>query len=159
MSIEPVVAKLREEIEANSRTKTKFFKWLERVHRDWHHCEFPFGIGPFGGMSIGFLSLHHELLQAYVARFDPKLKPGPMAKTDPAYPEKIDAYTDVVQFSRELEAWHNRVHRSMGGKFLDPRKNIYMRKFWQFQKFIDEKFLNWLEANKQNYEDLDHTRV
>jgi hypothetical protein len=102
------------------------------------------------------------VLAVYAATFDPKLTPGTMAKTSPPYRPVIDQATDAIQFSNAIEGWHNLVHRNTkryGAAFSDPRKNIYMRRFWQFHTFIDGKFQAWLVAQSETYDALDHTAV
>ncbi len=154
MVIEPVVVDLRKTLDTmSSGAKKKFLDAFGKVHMRWHMTR------TFKGSPIGFLSFHHEVVTVYVNKYAPQLAPGPMANPNPPYPAWIDSLTETVQFSNSLEGWHNTVHRTIGGAFADPTKNIYMKRFWQFHKFIDEKFQNWLQARNTTYDDVDHTEV
>src|SRR5713226_5604758 len=163
MAIEQVVTKLRAKLASISGgTKKQFLDGFKTIHNAWHMAEMNKGVGTFGGQPIGFLSFHHEVVSVYVSKFAPGLAPGPMAKTSPPYRPHIDGAPDAVQFSIAIEGWHNLVHRNVkkyGTAFGDPKKNIYLPRFWQFHKFINEKFQGWLQAHQQSYEDLDHTAV
>ncbi len=163
MAIEPVITKLRAKLGSISGgTKKHFLDSFKTIHNSWHMAEMNKGVGTFGGEAIGFLSFHHEVVSVYVAKFAPGLVPGPMAKTSPPYRLRIDGANDAAQFSSEIEGWHNLVHRNTkkyGGAFADPKKNIYLLRFWQFHKFIDEKFQGWLQAHQESYTDVDHSAV
>jgi hypothetical protein len=163
MAIEPVVTNLRTKLASISGgAKKHFLDGFKTIHNAWHMAEMNKGVGTFGGQPIGFLSFHHEVLSVYVAKFAPKLRPGPMAKTSPPYRQRIDGAHDAPQFSSEIEGWHNLVHRNVkkyGAAFADPKKNIYLTRFWQFHKLIDEKFQTWLQAHQQDYNDVDHVVV
>ena len=39
----------------------------------------------------------------------------------------------------------------------NQQKNIYMSRFWNFHKFIENKFLSWLSKNNIDYNDIDHS--
>ena len=102
------------------------------------------------------------MLSVYVAKFKPGLSPGPMAHTSPPYRPVIGTAPDAPHFSSDIEGWHNMVHRNTakyGVDFADPKKNIYMPRFWQFHTFIDRKFKTWLGAHGQTYDSVDHTVV
>jgi hypothetical protein len=161
--IEPVVDNLRQELQSISNgTKTKFLGRFATIHSKWHMDEMMTGSGTFRGSAIGFLSFHHEVLTVYISKFDTSLTAGPMANTSPPYRPVIDSISKSVQFSNALEGWHNLVHRNTrkyGRNFSDPKKNIYMKRFWQFHKFIDDKFQSWLFNNQVTYDDMDHTLV
>lgn len=162
MAIEPVVSNLRNELNTIATTKTNFLKKFAKIHKDWHMSEMNTGTGLFKGSPIGFLSFHHEVLAVYESKFKPGLSPGPMAKTSPPYDTSIDNVHDAAHFSSDLEGWHNLVHRNTtkyGVNFSNPTKNIYMAKFWEFHKFIDGKFMDWLQSHSIKYEDVDHTQV
>jgi hypothetical protein len=163
MAIEPVVANLRAKLGAISGgTEKKYLDGFKSIHNKWHMAEMMSGTGTFGGRPIGFLSFHHEVLSVYVAKFKPSLAPGPMGHTSPPYRPLIDTAPDAPHFSSDIEGWHNMVHRNVqkyGAAFADPKKNIYLPRFWQFHKFIDEKLQSWLGANQQAYDDVDHTIV
>lgn len=161
--IEPVVTDLRERLQLiSNETKTKFLRKFATIHYKWHMDEMMTGSGTFGGSPIGFLSFHHEVLTVYISKFDTSLTAGPMANTSPPYRPVIDSILKSVEFSNALEGWHNLVHRNTrkyGRNFSDPKKNIYMERFWQFHKFINDKFQSWLTNNQLNYDDVDHTLV
>ena len=163
MVIEPVITELRQRLQLISNgTKTKFLDKFAAIHSKWHMDEMMTGSGTFGGSAIGFLSFHHEVLAVYISRFDISLTAGPMASTSPPYRPIIDSILKSVEFSNAIEGWHNLVHRNTrkyGQNFSDPKKNIYMIRFWQFHKFIDEKFQSWLTTNQLSYDDVDHTLV
>jgi hypothetical protein len=161
--IEPVVDNLRQELQLiTNGTKTKFLGRFATIHSKWHMDEMMTGSGTFRGSTNGFLSFHHEVLTVYISKFDTTLTAGPMANTSPPYRPVIDSISKSVQFSNALEGWHNLVHRNTrkyGRNFSDPKKNIYMKRFWQFHKFIDDKFQSWLSNNQLTYDDMDHTLV
>ena len=37
----------------------------------------------------------------------------------------------------------------------NQQKNIYMSRFWNFHKFIENKFLSWLSKNNIDYNDIE----
>ena len=101
------------------------------------------------------------MVTVYTAKFGPGLTVGAMAKPSPPYRTTVDANTDPLMFSHALEGWHNLVHRNSkyGVNFANPRKNIHMDRFWNFHKFIEDKFQSWLGVHSLNYDGLDHTKV
>ncbi|MBI3416220.1 MAG: hypothetical protein HY043_13070 [Verrucomicrobia bacterium] len=163
MATEPVITNLRTKLATISAgTEQQFLDSFKTIHNTWHMAEMMSGAGTFGGKPIGFLSFHHEVISVYIAKFKPGLAPGPMAKTSPPYKKVTDLAPDAQQFSNTIEGWHGRVHNNAakyGPDFADPKKNIYMPRFWQFHKFIDNKFQSWLAAHQQSYGDVDHTVV
>lgn len=163
MAIEPVLSDLRKELEKiSASTKANFLKKFAKIHNEWHMAEMNTGTGTFHGSPIGFLSFHHEVVAVYTTKYKADLSPGPMAKTSPPYKHKIDNALEATSFSSEIEGWHNLVHRNIkkyGANFANPTKNIYMDRFWQFHKFIDGRFENWLQSHSIKYEDVDHTQV
>ena len=163
MAIEIVITNLRAKLASISGgTEKQFLDGFKTIHNTWHMAEMNTGVGKFGGKAIGFLSFHHEVVDVYVAKFKPGLAPGPMAHTSPPYKTSIDQAPDAAHFSTEIEGWHNHVHRNIqkyGAAFADPRKNIYMLRFWQFHKFINNKLQKWLTAHGQTYNGVDHSVV
>ena len=163
MALEPVITSLRAKLAAISTgTEKKYLDSFKTIHNKWHMDEMNTGTGTFGGAAIGFLSFHHEVLSVYVARFKPGLVPGPMGQPLPPYRPAIDNAPDARRFSSDVEGWHNLVHRNVakyGADFADPKKNIYLPRFWQFHAFIDQKLQGWLGAHGQAYDALDHTLV
>ena len=163
MAIEPVISALRTKLASISGgTQKKYLDGFKSIHNKWHMAEMMTGTGTFSGKPIGFLSFHREVLSVYVDKFKPGLVPGSMAHTSPPYRPLIDTAPDAPHFSSDIEGWHNMVHRNAkkyGADFADPKKNIYMKRFWQFHKFIDQKFQTWLGAHQLNYDDVDHTIV
>lgn len=160
MAIEPVITNFRQKLQTiSSGTKTNFLKKFANIHNKWHMDEMMNGIGTFNGAPIGFLSFHHEVVTVYIPKYDPNITP--MANPSPPYKQSIDNITNPVMFSQSLEGWHNLVHRNpiYGANFGKPKKNIYMKIFWQFHKFIDNKFQSWLAKNNLNYDAIDHTQV
>ena len=163
MAIEPVITSLRTKLASISGgTERKYLDGFKSIHNKWHMAEMMTGTGTFVGKPIGFLSFHHEVLSVYVSKFKPALAPGTMAHTSPPYNPAINNATDAAQFSSSIEGWHNLVHRNVqkyGADFVDAKKNIYMPRFWQFHKFIDQTFQAWLVAHGLTYNDVDHTTV
>jgi hypothetical protein len=162
MTIEPVVVKLRNRLNSISTgSKNDFLKKFSVIHARWHHAEMMDGIGTFNGSTIGFLSFHHEVIRIYIGKFNQNLTAGSMAKPSPPYRKLIDSISDSLEFSHALEGWHGLVHMNpkYGPNFGNPTKNIYMPRFWNFHKFIEDKFLRWLEKNKIDYNDINHTMI
>jgi hypothetical protein len=163
MAIELVITKLRTKLASISEdTEKQYLDAFKSIHNTWHMAEMMKGVGTFGGKPIGFLSFHHEVIAVYIQKFKPKLASGPMAHTSPPYKAKINSAPNSAQFSSEIEGWHNLVHRNVqkyGVDFANPKKNIYMLRFWQFHNVINDKFQGWLSAHGQNYESVDHTAV
>jgi hypothetical protein len=162
MAIEPVVIKLRNKLNSISGTdRNNFLKKFSLIHKKWHHAEMMGGLGTFNGSPVGFLSFHHEVISVYMNKFDQNLTAGSMAKPSPPYRKLIDSNSDPLQFSHALEGWHGLVHMNpkYGPNFGNPTKNIYMPRFWNFHKFIENKFLNWLNNNNIDYNDVDHTLI
>jgi len=160
LPIEPVITSFRQKLQdISGGTKANFLKKFGTIHAKWHMAEMMSGGGTFNGSRIGFLSFHHEVVTVYVARFDPSITP--LTNPAPSYRQTIDKNTDPLMFSHALEGWHNLVHRNpkYGPNFGNPRKNIKMKIFWQFHKFIDGNFQDWFSANNLNYDGLDHTLV
>ena len=162
VAIEAVVTSLRNRLATISAgSKADFLAKFAPIHQSWHMSEM-MGTPKFNGKPIGFLSFHHEALAVYQGKYAKTLAPGAMAHTLPAYRSVIDNATDVLTFSQALEDWHNSVHRNAkkyGADFADPMKNIYMPRFWQFHKFINNKFADWLTAHGMTYDEVDHTSI
>ena len=56
--------------------------------------------------------------------------------------------TSPTGFSNAIENWHNGFHNNASWpNFHDPRLNIRDDRFWQFHKFIDNRFKKWLKDN------------
>ena len=163
MTIEPAIIKLRAKLAVISAgSKSDFLAAFAVIHTKWHTSEMMSGQGKWNGSAYGFLSFHHEVLAVYQARFAPSLAPGTMAHTSPPFRPAIDNAPDAATFSNMLEDWHNSVHRNTtkyGANFADPAKNIYMPRFWQFHKFINIQFDQWLTAHGQVYDAIDHAVV
>jgi hypothetical protein len=163
MPIEPVVTKLRTKLAAISAgSKADFLTAFGPIHQRWHMAEMMRGAGTFTGKPIGFLSFHHEVLTVYQAHYAKTLTPGTMAHPSPPYRASIDRQSSIEFFAAAIEDWHNSVHRNTrkyGPDFADPMKNIYMRRFWQFHKFINNKFAAYLNAHHLTYDNIDHTTI
>lgn len=158
MAIESVLTNLRQELQTISEGTTRQFEEeFAPIHVEWHNSR------TFDGDDIGFLSFHHEVVQAHKAM---RMKNGEpveseMRRPRPPYRRFIDALTDPESFSNAIEDWHNAVHmnRIYPEDFMDPALNIFMPLFWQFHTLIDNKFMSWLNNNNTEYDDVDHTVI
>lgn len=136
-----------------ARHPRDFLNAMTTIHPWWHNRGFGF---------IGFLTFHKEVILACrrslasVAAGD--FFPAPLANMTPAYDTaQLDSINDLNFFSRQIQAWHNDVHRSpqFPPGFMDPTRNIFMRPFWQFHHFIDQKFDQALRrAGYVDYDDF-----
>jgi len=158
LGIEHVVTILRNELQMLSDGTTKeFLDEFAPIHVEWHASR------DFDGDPIGFLSFHHEVVEAYVALLRKHHEPvqKAMRKPKPPYRKHIDTLTDPESFSNALEDWHNSVHMNpiYPPDFMDPAKNVYMNLFWKFHTLIDDKFMAWIKKNHIKYEDVNHIVV
>lgn len=158
MAIEHVITNLRQTLETISAGTVKQFEdELAPIHVEWHHARV------FEDEPVGFLSFHHEVIQAHttVLTRNGVSVQKPMRNPKPHYRKHIDSLTDPESFSQAIEDWHNSVHMNpiYPMDFMDPAKNIYMDLFWQFHTLIEDKFIVWLKKHNVKYDDVSHALV
>lgn len=105
-----------------------------------------------GTQQIGFLTFHHLVIKSFGSTFPTgqiPVQPSSIAPFPPVLGTAAGSVTDTAslrEFSEDLEGWHNAVHNAVGGRFLDPVRNVYQRIFWQFHLFLDGQFESALTA-------------
>ena len=56
----------------------------------------------------------------------------------------------MAGFSANIEGWHNEAHMAVetvtGENMMDPLTNVYLRNFWRLHFFINDRFLNAINA-------------
>jgi hypothetical protein len=145
---------------------------LTEIHAAWHRNR------SFKGWQIGFLCFHHEMVGAHntcIENNGGTTPPAWRGKNDPpglpeiaqvapgmiqgcpsqTTPDSILQNTDPVQFSNNLEHWHDCVHMNPAypADFMDPRMNVYMYMFWCWHRLIDDYFIAWCDKNI-SYDDI-----
>lgn len=145
---------------ANS-SRSSFLNNLADIHVEWHQTR------AINGSPIGFMSFHREMIK-YNAK---NRKRNNLAAVPKAFSlsfiNSISTWDDTLMsesspaaFSTEVERWHNTFHNGAGwANFHDPRLNIRDERFWQFHKFIDNRFSKWLKDHGRKYSNIQHPNV
>jgi hypothetical protein len=142
-------------------SRTSFLGSLADIHVEWHNTR------AIDGSPIGFLSFHREMIKYNVKnRKENNLSAVPKALTlasinsISAWDQSLMDVNSPVTFSTRVEGWHNIFHNSADWpNFHDPRLNIRDDRFWQFHKFIDNRFKKWLKEHDRTYSNIEHRRV
>jgi len=122
-----------------------FLNAFSPIHVIWHARR---GVIVGGKLRpVGFLTFHHSVIQAYTIVLKSKGKTLPK-KWGPNYDKAIDSDPDPVQFSSEIEDWHNGVHNS-DMSLMNPATNIKKPRFWALHNFIDQKFMSWQSSHRK----------
>jgi hypothetical protein len=131
------------------------FLWEFAPIHEWWHVERMDGTQP-----IGFLTFHHLVLESFGGTF-PEGRVTVDARSPAPYPAVLRAAARAVddvgalrEFSEDIERWHNGVHNAIGGAFVQARRNVYLRSFWQFHSFIDREFVAALGALRVPFADF-----
>lgn len=144
-----------------SASRRSFLGNLADVHVEWHDTR------AINGSPIGFLSFHREMIK-YNAKNRKRnnLSAVPRAFTlsfvnsVSPWDRSLMNINNPANFSTGVERWHNIFHNSAGWTdFHDPRLNIRDDRFWQFHKFIDNRFNKWLKDRGLAYQNVDHRIV
>ena len=142
-------------------SRSSFLNSLADIHVEWHQTR------AIDGSPIGFLSFHREMIK-YNAKNRKRnnLSAVPKAFTL-SFINSVATWdatsmngSNADAFSAEVEGWHNTFHNSAGWtNFHNPRLNIRDDRFWQFHKFIDNKFNKWLKDRGRKYLNIPHSSV
>jgi hypothetical protein len=131
------------------------FLWEFAPIHEWWHIERMDGTQP-----IGFLTFHRLVIESFGSTF-PQGRVPVDARSPAPYPAVLRAAARAVgdvdalrEFSEDIERWHNSVHNAIGGAFVQARRNVYLRSFWQFHSFIDREFQAALGALGVAFEDF-----
>jgi hypothetical protein len=181
VAIERVIVELRAYLRTISTSSIIHFEsGFENTHMIWHRNRV------FRNKSIGFLSFHHEVVNArnalirknggtpnrpWKGRNNP---PGVPAGPNPRYPgtwirtrlgvrnpPSLNSITNPQQFSNYLEMWHNEVHSNpeYPPQFGNSVVNVHMYLFWCWHALVEEIFLNWVRSHNLTYDGLNHAIV
>ena len=59
-------------------------------------------------------------------------------------------FDSLVDFSSRIESWHNEAHMAVemvtGEDMMQPLTNIYLKNFWRLHYFINDRFLEAINA-------------
>jgi hypothetical protein len=179
MAIEQVILDLRDFLQGISNDSIIHFEsGFANRHMTWHLTR------KFENNPIGFLSFHHEVVQArnslvkklganpslpWRGKNDPipGLPDGPNPKypgtwitkifKDPN-PPPLNSIKEPSQFSAYFEEYHNEVHSNHNypAQFGNPQVNVYMELFWCWHALVEEIFFDWLNNNDLKYDEIDH---
>jgi hypothetical protein len=129
------------QLEQDYRGDPLGFLWEFAPVHEWWHEERMRGTQP-----AGFLTFHHLVIESLGSTF-----PSGSIPVQPATPfpfpsalasaaQSVSGVQELQDFAEDLERWHNGVHNSIGGTFVNPTRNVFQRLFWQFHTFLDGQF-------------------
>ena len=148
-----IVKPYLEQLAARSSNNPLGYLWEFAPVHDWWHSQ------PTNTRPIGFLTFHRIVIDTFGSTFPSgqiPVQPSPLA----AFPGFLNNANQIVsdvgtlqQYSAALEGWHNQVHQAVGGTFLDAARNIYLRIFWEFHVFLNERFGDALQALNWDFDE------
>ena len=131
-----------------------FLQRFAPLHNRWHTTSLQ--------NNLGFLLFHWYTVMAFKKCHADQIWPGgvqPFTTTDwnqfnwPYNLSTNVAKSDInslVDFSSRIESWHNEAHMAVetatGENMMNPLTNIYLRNFWRLHYFINDRFLEAINA-------------
>ena len=111
---------------------------------------------------VGFLTFHHDVIKALKVAFQRSgwQFPAPWQTMEPAMPKNFldQIINDPREFSREIENWHNFVHRNPAYPELpNAETNIWTWRFWALHERIDQEFKTFLMRYRPGEPDVEVT--
>ena len=143
------------------QSRQSFLNNLALIHIEWHNTR------SLSGSPIGFLSFHREMIKYNKRnRENNNLSPVPKAFTISfinsirTWDSSLMNRTSPTGFSNGVESWHNGFHTNVAWPdFHLPDRNIRDDRFWQFHKFIDNRFKKWMSSHNRTYSGINHDIV
>lgn len=139
-----IVKPYLEQLAADHENDPLGFLWEFAPVHDWWHSQ------PRATRPIGFLTFHWIVIQNFGKTFSGgqiPVEPSPLFQFPGIFnnPGQFVNSLDLLEeYSNDLESWHNQVHQSVGGTFLDAAQNVYLSIFWQFHTFLNLRFVEAL---------------
>ena len=131
-----------------------FLRRFAPLHNRWHASSLR--------NNLGFLLFHSHVKTALEKCHADQLWPGGVQPftlanwTQFNWPYDLNAtvgagdFDSLASFSSLLEGWHNEAHMavetSTGEDMMNPLTNIFLRNFWRLHYFIQDRFLEALNA-------------